>query len=55
MFFSCFFPDQASRQTYRAKKLEMLKAMRDSLETRLAALNAAIETLERQQNASSVE
>ncbi|MBE7383648.1 MAG: hypothetical protein F6J95_019790 [Leptolyngbya sp. SIO1E4] len=49
MFFSCFFPDQTARANYRVKKLEMLKAMRDSLEARLAALNAAIETLERQQ------
>lgn len=52
MFFSCFFPDQAARENHRAKKLEMLKAMRDSLEARLAALNAAIETIERQQVAS---
>ncbi len=52
MFFSCFFPDAATRANYRARKLEMLKAMRDSLEARLAALNAAIETLERQQGAS---
>lgn len=49
MFFSCFFPDQATREKYRAQKLEMLKSMRDSLEARLAALNAAIETMERQQ------
>ncbi|MEM9003212.1 MAG: hypothetical protein AAGE59_06755 [Cyanobacteria bacterium P01_F01_bin.86] len=52
MFFPCFFPDQATRETYRTRKLEMLKAMRDSLEARLAALNAAIETIERQQGAS---
>ena len=52
MFFSCFLPDKAARDTYRARKLEMLKAMRDSLEARLAALNAAIETLERQQATS---
>jgi hypothetical protein len=49
MFLPCFYPDRASRNSYRAKKLEMLRAMRDSLEARLAALNAAIETLERQQ------
>ena len=52
MFFSCFFPDQAARENHRAKKLEMLRAMRDSLEARLAALNAAIETIERQQVSS---
>lgn len=52
MFFPCFFPDQTTRDSYRAKKLEMLKAMRDSLEARLAALNAAIETIERQRGSS---
>lgn len=52
MFFSCFFPDQATREKYRTHKLAMLKSMRDSLEARLAALNAAIETIERQQSAS---
>jgi hypothetical protein len=52
MFFSCFFPDQEARNRYRTHKLEMLRAMRDSLEARLAALNAAIETLERQQGLS---
>lgn len=49
MFLSCFFPDAEARNAYRAKKLEMMKAMRDSMETQLAALNAAIATLERQQ------
>lgn len=49
MFFSCFFPDEETRNQYRAHKLSMLKAMRDSLEARLAALNAAIATMERQQ------
>ena len=53
MFFSCFFPDTAALVNYRARKLEMLKAMRDSLEARLAALNAAIETMERQQGSSA--
>ena len=49
MFFSCFCFDQATREKYRAKKLEILKAMRDSMEAKLAAVTAEIETLERQQ------
>jgi hypothetical protein len=43
------FLDSETRNQYRAEKLEMLKAMCDSLEAWLAALNAAIETLERRQ------
>jgi len=35
---------------YRERKLKFLQAMRDDLETRLAGLNAAIETIERQLN-----
>jgi hypothetical protein len=52
MFLSCFFPDDETRNQFRAQKISMLKAMRDSLESRLAALNAAIETLERQQESA---
>ncbi|MEM6520862.1 MAG: hypothetical protein AAF892_04640 [Cyanobacteria bacterium P01_D01_bin.71] len=52
MFSSCFFPNEETRQKQRAQKINMLKAMRDGLEARLAALNAAIETLERQQGTS---
>ncbi|MEM1369899.1 MAG: hypothetical protein AAGG02_18210 [Cyanobacteria bacterium P01_H01_bin.15] len=37
-----------SHKDFQRFKLEMLKAMRDSLETRLAATTAAIETIERQ-------
>ncbi len=37
-----------SREDYQARKLKFLKWMRDDLETRLAGLNAAIETIERQ-------
>jgi hypothetical protein len=37
-----------SREDYQAHKLKFLKWMRDDLETRLAGLNAAIETIERQ-------
>jgi hypothetical protein len=42
-----------SQQSYRQHKLEFLKQMRDSLETRLAAVNAAIDTMERQMNQDS--
>ena len=44
---SCSF-DSYSRQTHLENKLKFLKMMRDNLETRLAGLNAAIETTERQ-------
>jgi hypothetical protein len=37
-----------SRQDYQEKRLKFLKWMRDDLEARLAGLNAAIETMERQ-------
>ena len=40
--------NQSSREDYQAHKLKFLKWMRDDLETRLAGLNAAIETMERQ-------
>ncbi len=40
----------SSRKAYQERKLEFLKWMRDDLETRLAGLNAAIETVERQLN-----
>jgi hypothetical protein len=46
--FSCFM-DAATRQHCRKAQLEFLKMSRDGLETRLAALNAAIATLEQQQ------
>jgi hypothetical protein len=38
----------SNREEYQAHKLKFLKWMRDDLETRLAGLNAAIETVERQ-------
>jgi hypothetical protein len=47
--FSCFM-DAATRQHCRKAQLEFLKMSRDGLETRLAALNAAIATLEQQQS-----
>lgn len=39
-----------SRKTHQENKLKFLKWMRDDLETRLAGLNAAISTIERQLN-----
>lgn len=50
MFFPpfCMPPSTESRRQYQHYKLEMMKAFRDSLETRLAAVNAAISTVEQQ-------
>jgi hypothetical protein len=45
---ACWAEDRISRRTYQERKLRFLKSMRDDLETRLAGLNAAIETIERQ-------
>lgn len=39
-----------TQKSHRQHQLEFLKWMRDSLETRLAAVNAAIATMERQIN-----
>lgn len=39
-----------SRKAYQERKLKFLKWMRDDLETRLAGVNAAIQTIERQVN-----
>jgi hypothetical protein len=46
--FCCNSESDAS-MTWRQHRLKFLKSMRDDLETRLAALNAAIETIERQE------
>ena len=49
MFFPfCYDSNKSSYQDYRRRKLNMLKAARDFHETRLAALNAEISTIERQ-------
>ena len=52
MFFSwcqsCFNPESNSASNWKQRRLKFLKSMRDDLETRLAAINAAIETIERQ-------
>ncbi len=44
----CMPPSAESRRQYQRYKLEMMKAFRDSLEARLAAVNAAISTVEQQ-------
>jgi hypothetical protein len=44
----CCSNEPSSRRTYQERKLKFLKVMRDELEARLAGLNAAIETIERQ-------
>ncbi len=41
---------ETNYKSHRQNKLQFLKWMRDSLETRLAAVNAAIATIERQIN-----
>ncbi len=52
MFFSwcqsCFNPESNSATSWKQRRLKFLKSMRDDLETRLAAINAAIDTIERQ-------
>ncbi|MFZ4665927.1 MAG: hypothetical protein ACOYME_05845 [Prochlorotrichaceae cyanobacterium] len=47
-FMPCCFGDEKARTEYRDRQLDFLRWMRDSLETRLSAVNAAISTLERQ-------
>ncbi|MCG8366622.1 MAG: hypothetical protein MJA27_25225 [Pseudanabaenales cyanobacterium] len=43
-------PDSTSSKSYRKRQLDFLKWVKDSLETRLAAVNAAIESIENQLN-----
>ncbi|MBF2079567.1 MAG: hypothetical protein IGR76_13880 [Synechococcales cyanobacterium T60_A2020_003] len=45
----------SSKSSHRQQQLEFLKWVRDNLETRLAATNAAIATMERQMNEESPE
>ena len=45
---TCWMGEPVSRKTYQERKLRFLKWMRDDMETRLAGLNAAIATIERQ-------
>ncbi len=47
---ACWGAEPVSRRTYQERKLKFLKWMRDDLETRLAGINAAISTIERQVN-----
>jgi hypothetical protein len=47
---ACWTSEPVSRKTYQERKLRFLKWMRDDLETRLAGINAAITTIERQIN-----
>lgn len=58
MFFSwcqsCFNPESNSASSWKQRRLKFLKSMRDDLETRLAAINAAIETIERQSSQEEV-
>ena len=50
----CFNPESTSALTWKQRRLKFLKSMRDDLETRLAAINAAIETIERQNSQEEV-
>ncbi|MEO1400276.1 MAG: hypothetical protein AAFV72_03365 [Cyanobacteria bacterium J06635_1] len=57
-YMMCCGSKQTARKTYQAHKLEYLKSVKDSLETQLASVNAAIETIEgqvQQQTASAAE
>lgn len=47
---ACWGQEPVSRKNYQERRLQFLKWMRDDLETRLAGLNAAIDTIERQIN-----
>ncbi|MGK7944872.1 MAG: hypothetical protein AB4058_10430 [Microcystaceae cyanobacterium] len=53
--FGCGKSSSCSRKDYEEKRLKFMKWMRNDLEARLAGLNAAIETLERQHQASEEE
>lgn len=45
---ACCHSGSTTHRAHRQHQLEFLKWMRDGLETRLAAVNAAIATMERQ-------
>ena len=45
---NCCSDDICSPKAFQERRLKFLKWMRDDLEARLAGLNAAIETIERQ-------
>jgi hypothetical protein len=51
----CCGMNAEARQNSRKAQLEFLKMVRDHVETRLAAVNAAIATLEQQQSRTSGE
>jgi hypothetical protein len=56
MFFPfCCTPSPEARRQHQQFKLDMMKAFRDSLETRLAAINAAIGSVEQQMRQDSEE
>lgn len=48
LFKACCNFDADSTSSWKQRRLMFLKAMRDDLETRLAAINAAIDSIERQ-------
>ncbi|MEO0455110.1 MAG: hypothetical protein AAF152_00820 [Cyanobacteria bacterium P01_A01_bin.114] len=50
----CCGSKQTARKTYQEHKLTYLKSVKDSLETQLASVSAAIETIEGQLQQDSV-
>ena len=48
-FLPMFDTQKCSSKDYRQKRLDCLRWVKDSLETRLAAVNAMIDSLEHQQ------
>lgn len=46
--FPCSDQKSMSTKSYKERRLKFLQWLRDDLETRLAGVNAAIDTLERQ-------
>ena len=54
--FNCNFKSsQEKKSFYQRKKLEMLGYIKDSLERKIASINASIEVLEQQINRDKVE
>ena len=55
MFYCNFKSSEEKKSFYQKKKLEMLNYIKDSLERKIASVNASIEVLESQINRDTVE
>ena len=55
MFYCNFKSSKEKKSFYQNKKLEMLNYIRDSLESKMASVNASIEVLENQIKREKVE